>query len=131
MFIAILSLSFQLKYIFFLRSTRLMIRTFDFRLPLQYSQSTTYFLLALIPVKSRLFPPRISTKVSKLISYQSIHELIYQTTNPIFFFFSPQKALTGSKKKSWEFSFGSVWIGWWINSVSKIWVTWKMYDLEI
>ena len=131
MFIAILSLSFQLKYIFFLRSTRLMIRIFDFRLPLQYSQSTTYFLLALIPVKSRLFPPRISTKVSKLISYSKHPRTDLPNYKSNIFFLFSSKSFDWIKKKSWEFSFGSVWIGWWINSVSKIWVTWKMYDLEI
>ena len=78
---------------FFLRSTQLMIPIFDFRLPLQYSQSTTYYLLALIPVKSRLFPQRISTMVCKSICCSPYPATNSKTTNPNCFF-SQKKLLT-------------------------------------
>ena len=128
--IAKFEFKFSIKIYLFLRSTRLMILTFDFLLPLQYYQSTIYFLLALIPVKSRLFPPRISTMVSKLISYTKYPRTDLPNYKSIFFIFS-WKSFDWIKKKSWKFSFGSVWIGCWINSVSKIWVTWKMYGFGI
>ena len=67
--IAKFEFKFSIKIYLFLRSTRLMILTFDFPLPLQYSQSTIYYLLALIPVKFRLFQPRISTRVCKSILF--------------------------------------------------------------